>query len=863
MSRVPPHDPAAEQAALSCFLLDGKTFWRAPFREEHFYDGRNRLLFRVVARMAMHQEGIDLVTVVDAVRGEPGAKGIGLHSSYVADVTAADGVYPEHYFRILEDLRQRRLMVMAAQRLEYAAFEHKLDAVDESMEAMSDFTAGIVESSGQDAMSLREVALDHLKTLAAREPGTVDGLSTGFVDVDRFLGGLPIGELTILAAETSVGKSIFALQVAIHNEAKGEHVMICSPEMHRRSQAERAITVSAEVPLAALRSNRLEPHVWARVRRVAATLPEITILDHARMSVRTIQVAAHREAARRPIRLLIVDYLQFLTIGIERGENKTDAIGRATKAIKQLARDLGAAALLLSQLNRDVAKRKDPRPIKQDLRGCLVGQSLVMNADTGARVPIVDIVRRRLRFNVWALDAQWRLVRAPIADAWSAGAMSTYTLRTRTGRRLVASAEHRLLSADGWRRVDQLRPGDVVAVPRRYRYPPASGTVPPARALLLGWLMGDGHLGGSPTLIAGGPDDAAVAVQLGRTLFGLAPVVKPEHRCKTAQRVILTTGRLCGAGKNPLTTWLRGIGVWGQRAPTKRAPAFLFEEPADVIAGFLRGLFHADGTLTRRATTTVVAKLATVSEGLAHDAAALLLRLGILASVRSDPQRGGGLRRGDHCCERIFTVSISDRAQVARFMALVGFLAGKQERAASKLVAVKQNEAGQLDRLPFAVNDYVTRLKCEGSLSWEHLGWRDQGKRMSRERARRIGAALGGDAGLERWAHSDILWDEVKSIEPTGSTVEVYDLSVAGLHNYCVDDIVTHNSGEIEQDADVILFLHRPHQYDSKADPTIVDAIIAKARNGPPGMTTLRWDGARVRFLDMNATPSLWDGAAA
>src|SRR5208337_3965761 len=101
-----------------------------------------------------------------------------------------------------------------------------------------------------------------------------------------------------------------------------------------------------------------------------------------------------------------------------------------------------------------------------DLKDCLAGDSLVLNADTGERVAVRHIADARKRFNVWAIDERFKLVRKPILGAWSVGEQTIYRLRTLTGRVIRSSAGHRFLSDDGWKRLDELVPGSVIAVQR-------------------------------------------------------------------------------------------------------------------------------------------------------------------------------------------------------------------------------------------------------------------------------------------------------------------------------------------------------------------------------------------------------------
>jgi replicative DNA helicase len=538
---------------------------------------------------------------------------------------------------------------------------------------------------------------------------------------------------------------------------------------------------------------------------------------------------------------VFIDYLQLLRPAMSmRNQNRNEELSEICRVLKATAKELNVPIIALAQLNRGVEARQDKRPMLSDLRDCLAGDALVTNADTGERVPMVDIAEKKLRFNVWAVDDRLKLVRRPIADAWLVGSKSVYRVTTQSGRTIRCSDGHRFLTVSGWARLRDLAPGRSVAVPRRYEAPyECESEFTPARAQLLGWLVGDGHFGGTPTLTVARIPEADLAVSLGASEFDVRPYVKPEHPRTQAKRVLFTTGRLCGAGKNPLTSWLRRLGVWKLTGAQKHVPASMFGQSDSVVEAFLRGLFHADGSLTRGATSSrVTVRLTTISETLARDVQHLLLRLGINAILKKDERNIGGFRTET---KRLWTLALMERGAVCAFMDRIGFLGKKHAEALSKISREKSNDAGQFDRIPLEINERVTKLRNERGFSHERLGWREQGKAMSRTTCAMLAERL-ADEVLEALAFSDVVWDTIVAIEPDGIE-NVYDLTVGELHNFCVDGIVTHNSGAIEQEADLVTFLYRDAYYhpESAAEPDVTEFIIAKHRNGPTGMVKLRF----------------------
>ncbi len=563
--------------------------------------------------------------------------------------------------------------------------------------------------------------------------------------------------------------------------------------------------------------------------------------DTGSLSVTEIRSRCRRLQSGDGLAAVIIDYLQMLRPGtLSRNANRNDELSDICRVLKATAKDLQVPIIALAQLNRAVEARQDKHPMLSDLRDCLAGDALVTNADTGERVRVVDIAEKNLRFNVWAVDNHLTLVRRPIVDAWCVGERPLMRVTTKSGRTIRCTDGHRFLTVSGWKELRDLSAGDHIAVPRRYPMPRNfRRDVTPRKALLLGWLVGDGHLGGTPTLTVATAAEAESAVRLGALEFGLQPVVKPEGSWTTALRVVFTTGRMSGAGKNALTSWLRRIGIWGKTGADKDVPAVIYEEADAGVAAFLRGLFHADGSLTRQPDNShATVRLSTISESLARGVQHLLLRFGINAFVKADRRNIGGYRTQTSC---IWTVVINERSAVCAFLDCVGFLGEKHARSVAKVVREKENDAGHFDRIPAEINSRVRILRSQHALSHAALGWRDQGKAMSRKTCAMVAERLEDDV-LEKLAYSDVLWDTIETIERL-DTEPVYDITVGDLHNFCVDDFVTHNSGSIEQEADMVSFLYRDAYYnpESAPEPDLTEFIIAKQRNGPTGMVRLRF----------------------
>jgi replicative DNA helicase len=294
----------------------------------------------------------------------------------------------------------------------------------------------------------------------------------------------------------------------------------------------------------------------------------------------------------------------------------------------------------------------------------------------------------------------------------------------------------------GWREAGQLSGADVLALPRSYgRAAWPAKDVSEDAAYLLGLLLGNGWIGGTPAITMPAHDDPELFMEPARRAFGIDPHVRPERKTDRALRIVYTTGYRCGAGKNPMTTWLRSLGIWHKKAAEKRIPAALFQQPPEVIAALVAGLFQTDGSVgERRGRPTI--KFNTVSEGLARDLQHALLRIGVNSNLCREKHEKDEVYRGQRIVSRqpfMWCLHIATSSFEA-FRERVRLVGMKAEKMTS--FRAKENDAAHMDRLPLTINGHVALRRAEAGLSHAGLGWRDQGKRMSRATAGAVALKL-------------------------------------------------------------------------------------------------------------------------
>jgi replicative DNA helicase len=421
---------------------------------------------------------------------------------------------------------------------------------------------------------------------------------------------------------------------------------------------------------------------------------------------------------------------------------------------------------------------------------CLAGSSLVYDPRTGSRRRIDELVRRVEQgepAQVAAVGPDLRLRAAEVTAARSSGVQEVFRMKTRLGRRIHATSNHPLLTLAGWRELGDLRPGDRIAVPRRLPRTGATEALPDHELVLLAALIAHGNLT-QKTPRFSYRAESAILPEVVRAATAIG-VRLGEGRGSSAT---LSAGR--GAPSNPVTELCRRHGLWGERSGTKFVPDAVFGLSEEQVARFLSVLYGCDGHVYHSERYSQIG-YTTASERLAHDVQHLLLRLGIVATIRP-------LRRAvDDGTETVaHEVRITCREGLDAFVERVPVVGKVDRLAAVADVAARRRAAANTDTLPVEAWDLV--LAAKGDRPWAEVSeaaghprnhnWHVHRRGITRPRLATLAAAT-GSAELGHLAESDVWWDEVASIEPLGPQ-ETFDLEVPELRNFVADDVLVHNS---------------------------------------------------------------------
>ena len=374
--RVPPSDLSAEKAVLSAILLDNNTIHNVVIliREEDFYHPAHQLLYSAMVRLKDSNEPVDLTTLAAHLQAHDLLEAVGgvVALAEIADYEATPA-NAAHYANIIRDHSIKRNLIGVASEIVALGYDQTEMADKLLDEAETRIFALSSEQAKEDLKSLQagmHDAVDHINMLMNRS-GELTGLPTGFTKLDSLTGGFQPGDLIIVAARPSMGKTALALNFARNAAVDGgKKVAIFSLEMTTRSLVMRLLSSEAKVDFSSFRSGLISTEAHSRLMESAGRLAEagIWIDDTGAATILEIRAKSRRLAAQHGLDMVVVDYLQ-LAHGDRNASSREQEISEISRGLKGLAKELNIPVIALSQLNRGPETRKeDKRPMLADLR---------------------------------------------------------------------------------------------------------------------------------------------------------------------------------------------------------------------------------------------------------------------------------------------------------------------------------------------------------------------------------------------------------------------------------------------------------------------------------------------------------------
>ncbi|MFT3719550.1 replicative DNA helicase [Pseudorhodoferax sp.] len=378
--RVPPHSIEAESSVLGGLLLDNAAWDRIGdvLKDTDFYRYEHRLIFSSVRDLVNANKPADVITVYEALQSVGKADDVGglaYLNALAQFVPSAANI--RRYAEIVRERSILRKLVTASDEIATAAFNTQGRAVEKILDEAEQKIFNIGEEGARNRQGFQAMEslvvnlLDRVQEMADHA-NDITGVPTGFYDLDRMTSGLQPGDLVVLAARPSMGKTAFAVNIAEHVALhEGLPVAIFSMEMGAAQLAVRIVGSIGRVDQSHLRNGRLTDDEWPRLTEAIEKLRNISLHIDETPGLSPSELRANaRRLARQcgKLGLIVVDYLQLMSGSGGSDENRATELGEISRGLKMLARELQCPVIALSQLNRSVEQRPDKRPMMSDLR---------------------------------------------------------------------------------------------------------------------------------------------------------------------------------------------------------------------------------------------------------------------------------------------------------------------------------------------------------------------------------------------------------------------------------------------------------------------------------------------------------------
>lgn len=380
--RVPPHSIEAEQSVLGGLLLDNTAWDRAGdlLVDSDFYRFEHRYIYSVIGSLINATKPADVITVFEQLQSQGKAEecgGLVYLNALAQSVPSAANL--RRYAEIVRERAILRKLIAASDDIATAAFNPQGRQVNQILDEAEAKIFRIGEEGSKSKQGFQTMdnlvvqLLDRVTELHENGAEEVTGVRTGYFDLDRMTAGFQPGDLIVLAARPSMGKTALALNIAEHVAVTEElPVVVFSMEMGASQLALRLVGSLGRIDQSHLRTGKLGDDEWGRLSEAIEKLGKVNMFidESAALTPSEVRARARRQARQcGQLGLIVVDYLQLMSGGDGGGdENRATVIGEISRGLKSLAKELKCPVIALSQLNRSVETRTDKRPMMSDLR---------------------------------------------------------------------------------------------------------------------------------------------------------------------------------------------------------------------------------------------------------------------------------------------------------------------------------------------------------------------------------------------------------------------------------------------------------------------------------------------------------------
>jgi replicative DNA helicase len=380
--RVPPHSIEAEQSVLGGLLLDNLAWDRAAdlLTESDFYRYEHKQIYAAISALVGGGKPADVVTVNEHLQSLGRADDCGGQvylNALAQSVPSAANI--RRYAEIVRERAVLRKLIGASDEIATQAFNPQGRPVTQILDEAESRIFQIGEEGSRSKQGFIGIdklvveLIDRVTELHENGAEEVTGVRTGFYDLDRYTAGLQKGDLIVLAARPSMGKTALALNIAEHVAVREElPVLVFSMEMGAAQLAVRMVGSLGRIDQQHLRTGALKDDEWTRLTEAVDQLGKVSLYIDETAALNPAELRARaRRMARQfggTLGLIVVDYLQLMSGSAGSEENRATELGEISRGLKALAKELQCPVIALSQLNRSVETRNDKRPLMSDLR---------------------------------------------------------------------------------------------------------------------------------------------------------------------------------------------------------------------------------------------------------------------------------------------------------------------------------------------------------------------------------------------------------------------------------------------------------------------------------------------------------------
>lgn len=376
IKRVLPHSIEAEQSVIGSMLMDKDAIIAASeiLSEADFYQRPYGIMFEAMTELFNEGKPVDLVTLQDRLKEKDVPPEVG-SLEFVREIlgTVPTSANAKSYANIVREKAVLRRLIKVTEEIANSCYAGR-DPLDQILADTEKAVFDLLQNrDSAEFVPIRQVALNVLERIeaASKNPGTVTGIPTGFIDLDYKTSGMQPSDLVLIAARPSMGKTAFVLNLVDHvSVRKGLPCMVFSLEMSKEQLVNRMLAMESNVDSQKLRTGSLTDSDWDAVVEGIGIIGNSKLLidDTPGISITELRSKCRKMKLEYGLSMVIIDYLQLMTGSGRTGDNRQQEISEISRSLKALARELNAPVIALSQLSRACESRQDHRPMLSDLR---------------------------------------------------------------------------------------------------------------------------------------------------------------------------------------------------------------------------------------------------------------------------------------------------------------------------------------------------------------------------------------------------------------------------------------------------------------------------------------------------------------